>query len=258
MVALSPTLTQPFTVSTPIYEGPLDLLLSLIERAELDISKLALTQVTRPFLEYVRQMENTRPDEVSGFLVIAARLMQIKSEALLPRPVVREPGEDDPGEDLVQQLILYKKYKEISALLREREELGLKTYLRLAAPPRIEAVLDLSGLTLADLTRAAQSVFQAIDRQQALQNIVNRPPVSIREKINLITHAVHARGRATFSRLLGRRPARMDVVVTFLALLELIKQFQVQAHQERLFDEIEIEALSGFDARAEFELDFQD
>ena len=81
-----------YTISIPVFEGPLDLLLQLIERAELDITKVALVEVTGPFLEYVRQIQREKADEVSNFLVVAARLMQIKSEALLPRPPEREPG----------------------------------------------------------------------------------------------------------------------------------------------------------------------
>lgn len=258
MVSLTQSHQPVFTVSTPLYEGPLDLLLSLIERAELDITRLALTQVTSPFLAYVKQLQNYRPDEVSGFLLIAARLMQIKSESLLPRPVVREPGEEDPGEDLVQQLILYKKYKAIASILKDREELGLKTHLRLAAPPKIDAVLDLSGISLTDLHAAARRVFLATARQDALQDIVNSPPVTIREKIGMITSALKSKRRANFSHLLGPRPRRLDIVVTFLALLELIKQFQVQAHQVALFAEIEIEAISELDTNSNFEIEFRD
>src|SRR5512142_586785 len=96
--------TAAYQVTTPVYEGPLDLLLQLIERAELDITRLALAQVTDQYLAYLRGMEDRLAEEVSAFLVIAARLLQIKSEALLPRPPVREAGEEDPGEALAQQL----------------------------------------------------------------------------------------------------------------------------------------------------------
>src|SRR5512139_1228723 len=91
-----------YTIATPVYEGPLDLLLHLIERAELDITKLSLAKVTDQYLEHLRSMQERRAEEVSAFLVIAARLLQIKSEVLLPRPPTREPGEEDPSEALVQ------------------------------------------------------------------------------------------------------------------------------------------------------------
>jgi segregation and condensation protein A len=98
-----------YQVITPVYEGPLDLLLHLIERAELDITKLALAEVTDQFLEHLGQIQEQKAEEVSAFIVIASRLVQIKSEVLLPRPPIREPGEEDPGEALAQQLIAYKR-----------------------------------------------------------------------------------------------------------------------------------------------------
>jgi segregation and condensation protein A len=100
-----------YKVHTPVYEGPLDLLLNLIERAELDITALSLAMVTDQYLDYIHGLEQKDADEISAFLVIAARLLQIKSEALLPRPVVREPGEEDLGQSLVDQLRLYKRFK---------------------------------------------------------------------------------------------------------------------------------------------------
>jgi len=100
-----------YKVITPVYEGPLDLLLQLIQGAELDITKLALAQVTDQYLAHLKSIENRLADEVSAFLVIAAKLLQIKSEALLPRPPVREQGFEDPGEALARQLLAYKRYK---------------------------------------------------------------------------------------------------------------------------------------------------
>src|SRR6185295_15384281 len=121
-----------YTVQLPVYAGPLDLLLQLIERDELDITKVALAQVTDQFLSYLKVLESLNLGDIADFLVIAARLILIKSEALLPRPVVREPGEEDPADELARQLIAYKRYKEIALTLREREDAGLRTYLRLA------------------------------------------------------------------------------------------------------------------------------
>ncbi|MBI3159352.1 MAG: segregation/condensation protein A [Chloroflexi bacterium] len=250
--------TARFEVATPIYQGPLDILLSLIERSELDITKLALAQVTNAFLAYVQQLQNHRPDEVSGFLLIAARLMQIKSEALLPRPPSRELGEEDPGEDLVQQLILYKKYKEIARLLRQKEDIGLKTYLRLAPPPRIEGKLDLAGLGKDDLFKAASRVLLFSLRANGLLKAVGPPLVSIKKKILFITSILEQKGKTTFSRLVGNRPKKADIVATFLALLELIKQFQVQAQQARTFSEIEIEPTDKISSQIDYELEFDE
>src|SRR5512135_1370513 len=121
--------TGSYTVTIPVYEGPLDLLLQLIEHAELDITVVSLALVTNQYLEYIHQM-NVPADEISAFLVMAARLLQIKSEALLPRPPVREPGEENPGEDLARQLRIYKRFKELSNWLDDRKDRNLRTYVR--------------------------------------------------------------------------------------------------------------------------------
>lgn len=244
-----------YQVDTEIYSGPLDLLLQLIERAELDITRLALAQVTDQYLERLRVLQERSAEEVSAFLVIAARLLQIKSEALLPRPPIREPGEEDPGEALAQQLLAYKRYREIAGMLSRKESAGLRTHLRLAAPPRVEGTVDLSGLTLTDLLEAAAFVFQSKELPD-LRTVVAPPKVTIREKIGIIARTLRAAGRSTFRALLGDRTSRMDIVVTFLAMLELVKRRLVQAKQDDLFGEIEIEPVDGWDEGDDFELEF--
>lgn len=248
--------TRTYTVATPVYEGPLDLLLRLIERAELDITRLALAQVTDQYLEYLHQIENRAAEEVSAFLVIASKLLQIKSEALLPRPPVRQEGEEDPAESLARQLILYKRFKELSAYLGEREINNLKTYLRVAPGPKVEGNLDLTGVTLEDLLLAAESVFANRDDRPPLNSVVAAPKVTIRDKIGLIVRQLKDNGRITFRRLFGRRPSSIDIVVTFLAMLELIKRQMVQVKQESLFGEIEIQTAESWDENESFELEF--
>ncbi|HEX9029235.1 MAG TPA: segregation/condensation protein A [Anaerolineales bacterium] len=245
-----------YTVATPVYEGPLDLLLQLIEKAELDITRLALAQVTDQYLEHLHSLQEQAAEEVSAFLVIAARLLQIKSEALLPRPVPRAEGEEDPGEALARQLLAYRRYKQIANLLAGREAAGLRTYLRLAPAPKIEGTLDLNGLGLDDLIAAARDIFSQIERP-ALSTVVNAPRITIREKISLIAAFLRSNGRATFRLFLQSRPSRLDIVVTFLAMLELIKRRMVQAKQESLFGEIELETAGSWDEDNEaFELEF--
>jgi len=145
-----------YTVQLPIFEGPLDLLLQLIEREELDITKVSLAQVTDQFLGYLKILESLNIADLAEFLVVAARLILIKSEALLPRPAERQPGEEDPADELARQLIAYKRYKEIAGTLHEREAAGLHTYLRLAPPPKVEAKLDPRGLTPLALLEAVR------------------------------------------------------------------------------------------------------
>ncbi len=250
--------TGGYTVNTPVYEGPLDLLLQLIERAELDITAIALATVTDQYLIYIRALQNNaRPDEISAFLVIAAKLIQIKSEALLPRPPVREVGEEDPGESLARQLRIYKRFKEISNSLEEREKLGLHTYLRLAPPPKVEGRLDLSDITLADLLEAAESILGNEKEKQALGSVISAPKVTIREKIAYIADTLGRNKNSNFKLLVGSAKSRLEIVVTFLALLELVKRYRVAAHQDALFGSIEIERATEWDQDEEFELEFE-
>jgi segregation and condensation protein A len=245
-----------YIVSTPVFQGPLDLLLHLIERAELDITRLALAQVTDQYLEHLRGMQEQRADEMSAFLVIAARLLQIKSEALLPRPPQRAPGEEDPGELLVQQLLIYKRFKEMANYLSGREISGRRTYLRLAQSRRPEFSLEPGEISLADLLAAAQEIFLKEDERQPLDDVIAPHKVTIREKIHHIAAILRKSGQVTFIELFSKRPNRIEIVVTFLAMLELIKRQLVQVRQEGLFQEIIIDNAGLSSEDEEFELEF--
>lgn len=247
-----------YKVITPVYEGPLDLLLQLIERAELDITKLALAQVTDQYLEHLRQMQIQAPEEVSAFIVIAAKLIQIKSEALLPRPPIRDSGEEDPAEALARQLIAYKRYREIANILEDREVSGFRTYLRLASPPKIETTLDLSDITLEDLVLAAENIFSQTENQDSLDDAKTPPRITIRQKIKRITGLLKLKKTTTFYSLLEGDHSRLEVVVTFLAILELIKRRFINAHQDILFSDINLEATEQLDEDQEFDLEFRE
>lgn len=245
-----------YQVSTTVYQGPLDLLLQLIERAELDITKLALAQVTDQYLAHIRSLETQDAEGISAFLVIAARLLQIKSEALLPQIPIREIGEEDPGEALVRQLMIYKKYKDISGILKSREAEGLRSYLRISPPPKIEKTLDLSEFTIQDILEAARDIFIEADNRQRLGDVVPIPKITIREKIGIIFHSLKSGNKISFMSLLKDRHTRLDIVVTFLAMLELIKRHFIKAQQETLFSEITLETSNGWEDDLEFELEF--
>jgi segregation and condensation protein A len=246
-----------YKVQTPVYEGPLDLLLSLIERAELDITSVSLAAVTDQYLEHLRSAENQLPDEISSFLVIAAKLVQIKSEALLPRPPEREAGEEDPGISLVEQLKLYKRYKEIAVWMSERQDANLRTFLRVAPPPKVEPKLDLSNLTLEGLLNAAESAFAKGQEKKPLGTMITAPKVTIREKIELITTTLKNIQRMTFSGLITEKATRIEIVVTFLAMLELIKRYKISAVQNELFGDIEFEKMDDWKEDEEIEIEFE-
>jgi segregation and condensation protein A len=250
-----------YTIQLPVYQGPLDLLLELIERAELDITKVALAQVTNQYLAYMHQLQERHLDDLAAFLVIAARLLQIKSEALLPRPPERDPGEEDPGDALARQLVAYKKYKQVAIQLSEREGRGLRTFLRVAAPPQVEPKLDLSGVGVHDLYAAFLEALA--DRPEAADvgRVIIAPRVSIREQMRRIVDTLRRAGSASFHLLFGEARNRVELVVSFLAVLELIKQRRIFASQQTLFGDIEIlpgERWQSDQEDLEFDLEFEE
>jgi len=245
-----------YSVTVPVFEGPLDLLLQLIERSELDITTVSLAIVTDQYLDYIHQMTNKVAEEISAFLVIAAKLIQLKSEALLPRPPVREIDGEDPGLSLIHQLQIYKQFKEISIWLQDRETRGLRSYLRIAPPPKIEEHVDLSNITLEDLLLAAEEVLQKEQEKQGLDSVIKAPRVTIREKITLIAHYLSKEKESSFNEILGNKSTRLEIVVTFLALLELIKRYRVSALQDSLFSDIKLRPLTEFSENEEFDIEF--
>ena len=247
--------TSDYTVETPVYEGPLDLLLQLIERAELDITEVSLAQLTDQYLEHLNSISEVTTEEVSAFLVIAAKLIQIKSEVLLPRHSENEV-EEDVGQELVRQLKLYKRFKEISKILRDYEESGSRTYLRIAPTPNIESKIDISGINLDELLVAAQTVLLKSKPDAQLDNVITISRITIRQKINLIAQFLKHGEQGTFQQLLSKEPTREEIVVTFLAMLELVKRHLVQVWQESLFGGIEIKIASSWDEEQPLDLEF--
>jgi segregation and condensation protein A len=249
-----------YQVATELYEGPLDLLLSLIERAELDITRLALAQVTDQYLAHLEHLPTKDPAEVSSFLVIAARLVQIKSAVLLPRPPSSEPLDDemDAGEALARQLIIYKRFKELSAHIGERHDKNLRTYYRLAAPrPQFEPRFDVGDLTVEDLRQAARTIFSIARPMPELSTVVNIPRVTIREKITVIMEKLQRDQVASFRSILKARN-RPEVVVSFLAMLELVKRHLVEAQQDQLFGDIFLKSLKEWDSSEITDFEFGD
>lgn len=259
MTMLPPLFTgEKYQVSTGVFNGPLDLLLSLIEKAELDITKLALAQVTDQYLSYLEQLDKKDPTEISYFLVVAAKLIQIKSEALLPVPPTRAPGEEDPGETLAQQLLLYKMFKEKSKILALREELNLSTFLHVAPPIKIDGVIDLTGVTVDDLAEAARIILLNISDSAFGGNVIQIPKFSIREKIGLIISTLRDKGLVSFTSILNENPTRLEMVVTFLALLELVKQNVIITKQDALFSEITLESIVDVSEPREYDIEFEE
>jgi segregation and condensation protein A len=229
-----------YQIQLPVFEGPLDLLLHLIEREELDITTIALAQVTDQYMAYLRGLEQQKAKELTAFLVVAAKLLLIKSLALLPRPPSTPSEAEDVGDDLVRQLQAYKRFKEIASLLHEREKNGLSSYVRITPAPRLEPQLDLGDVTVGDLLVAVQHALDAIPAPPAGE-VVSAITVTIDEQINSIQERLARRSRIRFRSILSQASTRVEVIVTLMAVLELIKRERIQVRQERMFGEIIIE-----------------
>lgn len=246
-----------YQITTDLYQGPLDLLLSLIEKAELDITVLSLAQVTDQFLKAIRNMEEERPEDLSAFLVIASRLIQIKSAALLPKTNCTVTDlDEDTGEALARQLITYRRFKQLTDLFEERENQELRSYIRLNAPDvGLEPALDLSGLTGEKLQKIASRVFAIKKEKKPLNTVMKGPRLTIREKITLLVERVLQKKQVSFSSLL-RTDSKVEAVVTFLAMLELIKQNAVTVSQSGTFSDIEIKETDLLKDKTEFISEF--
>lgn len=231
-----------YTIHTDVYDGPLDLLLDLITKAELDITRLSLAKVTDQYLTYLSTMEQSSAVEVSGFLLIAAKLIQIKSEALLPRPPERAEGEEDPALSLARQLRLYKAIKQSAQWLQKLEQKGLHTYIRLAPPPRIDETLDLSGVSINDLIDLLKALYHFQEDAAPLTTVVTIPRVTIKNKIRDLVEQLRSQNHLSYRQMLPRDYDRVEAIVLFLAVLELIKQQYVNAVQDSLFSDIQISA----------------
>ncbi len=232
--------TKPYQVKLPIFQGPLDLLLHLIEREEMDITTVSLAQVTDQYLEYIGLLEELNAGALADFLVIAAKLLLIKSEMLLPRPpgVPAEEGGEDVGDELARRLIEYRKFKEAALELRQREEMGLRAYVRVAPLPKLERSLDLEGVSLADLLEAVRRALDVRPPTSSVSEVVAPFTITVAEKMALIEERLKRQRRVSFNRLLDRAASRLEIIVTFMAVLELIKLNGVVVRQERLFGEI--------------------
>ncbi len=239
-----------YRVQLSIFEGPLDLLLHLIERQELDITRVSLALVADQYLDYLGVLEEARPDDLADFVVVAAKLLLIKSQALLPRPAEASTAqeEEEAGEDLVRQLIAYKRFKEIAKGLGQREAAGLRAYVRLAPAPRPEAGIEhLEPVSLQELLEAVRRALEVEPGKPPVDEVVAPFPITIDDQIDLIIHSLseqieaQSNPQVRFTKLLSEESSRQEVAVTFLALLELVKRLRVLVTQEHMFGEIVIQ-----------------
>ena len=233
-----------YKVKLEIFEGPLDLLLYLIKRDELDIYEISLERITRQYLEYLQAFKELNIDVAGEFVVMAANLIYLKSRSLLPvdqQPPEEDAEEDDPRWDLIRQLIEYKKFKEAAAQLQVRQLEQERIFIREPAgmDPAAVAPLRLGEVGIFQLISAFQNVIKRVEAREDLQEIFGEH-FTVSDKIDWILRRVGDGVPLRFSELFASMASRVEIVVTFLALLELIRLRQVRATQSNPFDEIEI------------------
>lgn len=228
-----------YAVKLDLYEGPLDLLLCLIRKHEIDIYDIPIAQITRQYLDHLALMQTLNLDVAGEFFVMAATLIMIKSRMLLPSPEVAEEETEleDPRKDLVQQLLEYEAYCRAAEELRERaaayNDVFWREQLDAASLFGEEEFVDVS---LFDLMEAFQSVLQRLGDRQPQE--IFPEEISVVEKINLILGKLEAHSRTSFLSLFPQYASRLEIIATFLAMLELIKLGTIRAVQSKDFGEI--------------------
>jgi segregation and condensation protein A len=235
-----------YKVKLEVFEGPLDLLLFLIKRDEIDIYDISIERITRQYLEYLQAFRELNIEVAGEFLVMAANLIYMKSRSLLPvdqRPPDEEAEEDDPRWELIRQLIEYKKFKEVAGELHLREIEQQQRFARAAslAPEIALAPIRLGEVGIFQLINAFQNVIKRVEARQDMREIFEEQ-FTVSDKIELILRKVNRGEKMRFTDLFENMNSRVEVVVTFLALLELIRLRQVRAIQMDPLGEIEIAA----------------
>ena len=232
-----------YRVELPVFSGPLDLLLHLIEREELDITAVSLSVVTGQYLAQVRSLRDDQIEGLIDFISVGARLVLIKSRVLLPRPISLpsdDEVEEDPAEALLRQLVAYRRFKNAARWLDDRQRNGLRTYLRVAPPPRLDGQLDLSGVDVQSLTAALERVLARQESKDDSLTVARSPEITIDGQLDKLRERLGSGRPFLFADALRNPRDRTEVAVTLLALLELIKQREAQAQQDRLFGPIEV------------------
>lgn len=228
-------------VSTPVFEGPLDLLLHLIERDDLDITKVSLIQVTDQYIAALRAQEKLDMRALADFVAVGAKLLFLKSRALLPRSP-EEISEDDLeaeeiATDLTAQLEEYRAYKNAASYLRQLDDAGHRSYTRIAPPPEEWLPTGLEKVTLKKLMSALAKALERLPPAPEPERL-QRQLVNIAQRRTDLLGNVRRQGRVSFTRLIADCTTRLEAIITFLAVLDLLKTEDLQAEQDSAFGEI--------------------
>ncbi len=229
-----------YKVKLPNFEGPLDLLLFLIKKEEIDIYDIPIAAITRQYLEYVELMQELNLEVAGEFILMAATLIRIKVRMLLPQSVDEDEIEEDPRAELVRQLLEYKRYKEVTESLAEMEDHQRRLYTRsffdYAKTKEEKKEVILTDVTLFDLMTAFKTVLENIPVEAV--HDVGTVGVTIEEQIEYVIQKVAEKERFSFQDLFRQLKERIRIIVTFMALLELIRTHRIVVQQAGVFGEI--------------------
>jgi segregation and condensation protein A len=245
-------------IKLQVFEGPLDLLLHLIDKNKLNIYDIPIVVITEQYLDYIKQMEEKNLDIMSEFLVMAATLINIKSKMLLP-PVKNDEEEElvDPREELIERLLEYKKYKHVSIELKEKQLDAERFLYKGPTIPEevknyeeivpVESILE--GIDLSKLYHIFSKVIKKqVDKVDPIRSTfgkIEREEYSIQDKISYLKDLLQQTKIISFQHLLEKGQSKQEVIATFLAVLELMKMGMIQIKQDEIFDDIMISSLLG-------------
>ncbi len=247
------------TVRLDAFEGPFDLLFHLIEKNKIDIYDIPIAELTEQYLTFLEQAERKDMDEMSQFLVMAATLLEIKSKMLLPKVKNQEQEEDepDPREELVEKLLEYRKFKKITESFKEREDIWGKrlfkeidtSLMKLTETEKnLNPAQSLQGITMADIYHAFEEVMRRkqikTDTVRSSFQRVTKDRFTIQERMEYIRDLLMIQATTTFDSIFHKDAVKIEIVVTFLALLEMMKQREIILTQKNNFDAIIIQKAS--------------
>lgn len=242
-----------------VFEGPLDLLLHLIEKNKVDIYDIPIVTITEQYLEYVNEMQENDMDVMSEFLVMAGTLLQIKSKMLLPREEKEEEEEEDPRAELVKRLLEYKMYKYAALELKDMElDASRNLYKKPTIPDEVKEFKEdvdpvqlVDGMTLSKLNDIFKSIMRKqVDKLDPIRSkfgTIEKEEINIEERMIQVREEVRGLKGINFRTLLETQPTRMNIIITFMSILELMKVGAIVIRQEEIFGEIIIDSLDEID-----------
>jgi segregation and condensation protein A len=233
-----------YQVKLEKFEGPLELLLELIEKEKLSITELNLARVADQYLDYIRDNQNIHLEHLADFLSVAAKLILIKSRALLPILKFTDEEEEEI-EDLAEQLAEYKRFKDISAKIKK---LAVENHVCYSKPPYLgirSVFYPPEGINAYDLKKYFQKVLCEVPIVSVLQEEIVGEVITLEERISDLEVALRNKIETCFSELVAEAKDKIDVIISFLAMLEMVKQRIIRVEQQELFQEIKLSMQSG-------------